>query len=111
MGLAEGLKHLDTMAAGDLGGLVNQPALADARRSPHTHHTPVATDDSIQHACDGVHFPLTSHQRGVKATDLPGLRGHPQQATRWHRCRSADLHQLRLTEHRGVFHQPGASTR
>ena len=50
MGLAVGRKDLDTTTAGDLGGLVNQPALADARRSPHTHHCSAAApiDFSIQ---------------------------------------------------------------
>ena len=107
MRLTKGRKHLDTTAAGDLGGLVNQPALADARRSPHTHHTSAATDRSIQDGCDGAHFPLTSHQRGLKATDPPWLRRHPQQPPRGHRILGAlDVHHLRLTQHRRTLDQP-----
>ena len=55
---------------------------------------------------DGAHFPLTSHQRGLKTTDPAWLRRHPQQLPRWHRILGTlDVHQLRLTQHRRTLNQ------
>jgi hypothetical protein len=106
MGFTEGRKHLRTAAARQCGRLVNKTALADARRSRHIHDAPMTADGPIQHACDGVQFPLTSNQSGARQPHLRGPRPHGDQATSQDRfIGTLDTHHLRLTQSRSVINQ------
>ena len=69
MRLAEGPKHLDPATGRQRRGLPGHPALADARRSHHIHHTTAATDRAVHHGVEGRHLPAPTDQARLGAPD------------------------------------------
>ncbi len=50
-------------------GLPGHPALADARRSDHVHHTTAATDRAVHHGVEGRHLPAPTDQGRLGTPD------------------------------------------
>ncbi len=73
VGFAEGPKHLDPASCRDCGGLPGHPALADAWRSHHIHHTAATTDRAVHDRVQSRHLPTPTDQARLGAAD----RGHP----------------------------------
>ena len=82
MRLAEGPQHLDPATGRQRRGLPGHPALADARRSHHIHHTTAATDRAVHHGVEGRHLPAPTDQARLGAPDQAIARADRQQPTR-----------------------------
>ncbi len=107
VGLAVGGEHRHIAARRERCGFADQSALADARRTHDIDHTPGAADGLVEDRGHGADFPLTADQNRLAApTGRMVVDGH--QSPGGHRCVSAlDVHQLGLTQHRGLFDQAG----
>ena len=69
MRLAEGPKHLDPATGRHRCGLPRHPALADARRSHHVHHTTATTDRAVHHCLKRRHLPAPTDQARLGVPD------------------------------------------
>ncbi len=105
MRLAEGPKHFHPMTGCHCGSLTRHPALADTRRTHHTHDTAATIYRALRHGGDSGHLPTPTDQRRFRTPD-EGTSRLDRISRRAHRFVGAlDVHQLDVFEHRGTFDQ------
>ena len=107
MGLAEGPKDFDPASGRQRRGFPGHPALADARRSHHIHHTTAATDRAVHHGVQGRHLPASTDQACFGAPGQAIPRADPHQPARGNRfVGPLDAHPFRFGQHHGVLDEP-----
>ncbi len=108
MGFAVSREHLDPLGGGQRGDLAHQAALADTRRSHHSHHRAMAVDRAFEQTLHSGHLPAPTHQSRREACGRAIPLWPTQQPIRGNRLVGAlDVDHFRLTQDCIAFDQPG----